>query len=45
MNQISNFKDRNRMREIFKHKHLKVKGKLKNADQVMDIVKLNNLVF
>ena len=45
MNQISNFKDRNRMREIFKHKHLKVKGKLKNADQVMDIVKLNKLIF
>ena len=45
MNQISNFKDRNRMREIFKHKYLQVKGKLKNADQVMDIVKLNKLIF
>ena len=33
------------MREIFKHKYLQVKGKLKNADQVMDIVKLNKLIF
>ena len=45
MNQIRSFRDRNRMREVFKHKYLKVKGKLKKADQVMDIVKLNKLIF
>ena len=45
MNQIRSFRDSNRMREVFKHKYLKVKGKLKKADQVMDIVKLNKLIF
>ena len=33
------------MREIFKHKSVKVKRKLNNMGQVMDIVKLNKFNF